>query len=213
MPEILVSDAIIECPTLSVKQQASFGVYPISHATINCTKPREVYSKTLEDESFRLALDLLAPIRDDFRLADYATSFNWDKISTEFRAQMLKHQELPPRSGVVSWYAVVFRSKRRTDCNNVDLYEADRLAYNEAFTETNGSLLKYWYTDLDAENNCLATCVWTSRDIARSVNLLPRHREAAQLSAGSYVHYNIDRYRIAWDRDKKILEVTPWTID
>ncbi|KAJ2838834.1 hypothetical protein FBU31_000828 [Coemansia sp. 'formosensis'] len=213
MPEILVSDAIIECPTLSAKEQASVGVCPISHAATNSEKPREVYSKTLEDESLRQALNLLAPIRDDFRLADYATSFNWDKISTEFGTQMLKHQELPPRSGAVSWYAVVFRSKRRTDCNNVDLFEADRLAYNEAFTTTNGSLLKYWYTDLDAENNCLATCVWTSRDIARSVNLLPRHREAAQLSAGSYVHYNIDRYRITWVPDKENLEVTPWTID
>ncbi|KAJ2790429.1 hypothetical protein GGI18_001801, partial [Coemansia linderi] len=144
MPEILVADPI--CPSLSAK--------PCPHSD---TRPREVYSPTLEDESLRKALHLLAPTSDDFRLADYATSFNWPDISAELQAQFAHHQDLPPRQGPVSWYAVVFRSKRRTDCNNIDLFEADRLAYNEAFTVTNGSLLKYWYTDLDKDNNCLAT--------------------------------------------------------
>ncbi|KAJ2017941.1 hypothetical protein GGI13_000743 [Coemansia sp. RSA 455] len=210
MPEILVANTDVACPALSAKQQAPVGICPISHTTSD--NVREVYSETLEDESLRQALKLLAPIRKDFRLADYATSFNWDEISAEFQAQRPNYQALPSRSGTLSWYAVVFRSKRRTDCNNVDLFEADRLAYQEAFTTTNGSLLVYWYTDLDDDNNCLATCVWTSRDIARSVNLLPRHREAVQLSAGSYVHYNIDRCRITWLPEEERLEVTPWTI-
>ncbi|KAJ2689681.1 hypothetical protein IWW39_001273 [Coemansia spiralis] len=121
MPEILVADPI--CPSLSAK--------PCPHSD---TRPREVYSPTLEDESLRKALHLLAPTSDDFRLADYATSFNWSDISAELQAQFAHHQDLPPRQGPVSWYAVVFRSKRRTDCNNIDLFEADRLAYNEAFT-------------------------------------------------------------------------------
>ncbi|KAJ2905163.1 hypothetical protein GGI21_004199 [Coemansia aciculifera] len=166
------------------------------------------YHETQQDERMRQALKLLAPTQDDFRLVDYATRFNWPEMAAEYASQLSKHSDLPSRDKLpATWYAVVFRSKRRTDCNNVDLFEADRLAYNEAFSTTNGSLLKYWYCDLDKDNNCLATCVWTSRDLARSVNLLPRHREAARLSAGSYVHYNIDRYQITWLDDKKKFDV------
>ncbi|KAJ2640714.1 hypothetical protein GGF44_002463, partial [Coemansia sp. RSA 1694] len=208
MPEILVSAATNDlshptCKKSTAAAATAVGVCPIAHhqtGTATDEKSQVVYSETQEDESLRQALKLLAPTRDDFRLADYATSFNWSDISSEFHSQLSNYSALPSRSSTatttkefaVSWYAVVFRSKRRADCNNIDLYEADRLAYNEAFATTNGSLLAYWYTDLDGDNNCLATCVWTSRDIARSVNLLPRHREAARLSAGSYVHYNID---------------------
>ncbi|PIA14626.1 hypothetical protein COEREDRAFT_35106, partial [Coemansia reversa NRRL 1564] len=149
--------------------------------------------------SMREALKLLKPIRDDFRLADYSQSFNWDEINSK----------LPSRTEY-SWYAVVFRSKRKVDCQTGDLFDADKMAYEEAFNSTNRSLLVYWYTGLDDDNNCLATCVWSSRDIARSVNSLPRHKEAARLSAGSYVHYNIDRCRISWLPSEQKLTVSPW---
>ncbi|KAJ2802359.1 hypothetical protein H4R20_003310 [Coemansia guatemalensis] len=171
------------------------------------------YSPTREDESMREALKLLTPIRDDFRLADYAQSFNWDKISDEFHRQLKRFDDpllqLPKRTEY-SWYAVVFRSKRKVDCSNSDLFEADKMAYEEAYKSTNGSLLVYWYTGLDDDHNCLATCVWSSRDIARSVNSLPKHKEAARLSADVYVHYNIDRYRISWVPTEQKLNVAPW---
>ncbi|KAJ1955174.1 hypothetical protein GGI12_005622, partial [Dipsacomyces acuminosporus] len=114
--------------------------------------------------------------------------FNWSEISSKFGAALDGHSHLPgrPATDDISWYAVVFRSKRREDCNNLDLFEADRLAYDEAFAHTNGALLVYWYTDLDEDNNCLATCVWTSRKHALSVNSLPKHRDAARLSSGAY---------------------------
>ncbi|KAI8320536.1 hypothetical protein GQ54DRAFT_246983, partial [Martensiomyces pterosporus] len=146
--------------------------------------------------ALRQALKMLAPVRDDFRLADYSTSFNW------------AHDHLPHRPpGDLSWYAVVFRSRRKADCNNVDLFEADRLAYTEAFANTNGALLVYWYTGLDKDSNCLATCVWASRGHAVSVSSLPAHKDAARLSAGSYVHYKIDRQRIEWLPEESKLQV------
>ncbi|KAJ2485253.1 hypothetical protein EV174_001858, partial [Coemansia sp. RSA 2320] len=184
------------------------NVCPVMHGSAARTGTTPIYTKTREDESMRQALKLLNPIRDDFRLADYAESFNWAEISAEFQTQLLVHADLPPKadSAPDNWYAVVFRSKRRTDCNNVDLFEADRNAYREAFSSTNGSLLMYWYTELDADDNCLATCVWSNRELARSVNMLPAHREAARLSAGSYVHYIIDRVCITWLPDEARLD-------
>ncbi|KAJ2800676.1 hypothetical protein H4R21_003082 [Coemansia helicoidea] len=168
------------------------------------------YAETRQDESLRAALKLLRPASDDFWVGDYAQSFNWDEIGREYERQLGAHAGLPERASEDGWYAVVFRSKRNPECNHRDLFDADRAAYTEAFEATNGALLVYWFTGLDADNNCLATCVWTGRDIARSVNALPRHKEAARLSAGAYIHYHIDRYGIAWDRARRRLHVAPW---
>ncbi|KAJ2358792.1 hypothetical protein GGF43_000577 [Coemansia sp. RSA 2618] len=181
------------------------------HATDAPTKVLR-YKPTREDEVMRIALKRLNPIRSDFRLADYAQSFNWDQVTQEFRTQLHNNRELDglPARADYEWYAVVFRSKRRADCSNADLFEADERAYTEAFESTNGALLVYWFTGLDEDHNCLATCVWSERDIARSVNSLPRHREAARLSADVYVHYNIDRYRITWVPEQETLDVAPW---
>ncbi|KAJ1664180.1 hypothetical protein IW140_004208 [Coemansia sp. RSA 1813] len=172
---------------------------------------REVYSVTREDESMREALKQFRAVRDDYRTADYGKSFNWAEIATEYKRQLSNFDHLPSRETEdvpIDWFAVAFRSKRRTDCDNVDLFDADRKAYEEAFYGTNKSLLMYWYSDLDDEQNCLATCIWTSRDIARSVNSLPHHHEAARLSAGSYVHYNVGRCRIQWVDDT--FRVSSW---
>ncbi|KAJ1729280.1 hypothetical protein LPJ72_005057 [Coemansia sp. Benny D160-2] len=176
---------------------------------------RPVYTLTREDESMREALKLFQAVRDDYRTADYGESFNWDEIAAEYKKQLIKFNHLPPRElktpeEPLDWFAVAFRSQRRKDCDNVDLFDADKNAYEEAYYATNKSLLMYWYTDLDQDNNCLASCVWTDRDIARSVNTLPHHREAAQLSAGSYVHYTVDRCRIQWDPVNSTFKISPW---
>ncbi|KAJ2774974.1 hypothetical protein IWQ57_000590 [Coemansia nantahalensis] len=168
------------------------------------------YSGTRQDESMRAALKLLRPTRDDFRLGDYAQCFNWDEIGREYQRQLGAHAGLPDRASEDGWYAVAFRSKRNPECRHRDLFDADRDAYTEAFETTNGALLVYWFTGLDADNNCLATCVWTGRDIARSINGLPKHKEAARLADGAYIHHHIDRYSIAWDSAQRRLDVVPW---
>ncbi|KAJ2546490.1 hypothetical protein EV175_005582 [Coemansia sp. RSA 1933] len=183
----------------------------LKRANLANEQERAVYSPTREDESMREALKLFRAVRDDYRTADYGESFNWSEIAAEYKRQLQKHGNLPSReleSENVDWFAVAFRSKRRTDCDSVDLFDADRKAYEEAFYGTNKSLLMYWYSDVDDEQNCLATCVWTSRDIARSINSLPHHREAARLAAGSYVHYNVGSCRIRWTDDT--FRVSAW---
>ncbi|KAJ1795163.1 hypothetical protein LPJ59_004394 [Coemansia sp. RSA 2399] len=173
---------------------------------------RAVYSVTREDESMREALKVFHAVRADYRTADYGASFNWDEVAAEYKRQLANFSHLPSRASdaeePTDWFAVAFRSKRRTDCDNVDLFDADRKAYEEAFYGTNKSLLMYWYSDVDDEQNCLATCVWTSRDIARSINSLPHHREAARLAAGSYVHYKVGCCRIRWTGET--LRVSSW---
>ncbi|KAJ1645135.1 hypothetical protein J3B02_006245 [Coemansia erecta] len=170
------------------------------------------YWPTKQDEIMRQALKKLRTTRDDFRTGDYAKCFSWDEVSDEYRQLNNNdiYEQLPDKPGDLVWYAVVFRSKRREDCNNLDLFMADKEAYEEAYEITNGALLVYWYTDLDKDNNCLATCVWTSRDIARSVNSQPAHRIAAAMAADSYVHYKIDRYRIQWNLKVNKLDLSRW---
>ncbi|KAJ2711709.1 hypothetical protein H4R19_003118 [Coemansia spiralis] len=169
------------------------------------------YWATRQDESLREALKLLKPTRDDYRVGDYSQCFNWDEIGRAYEKQLAAHADLPERTAEDGWYAVAFRSKRNPECNTGDLFDADRNAYTEAFESTNQALLVYWFTTLDDDNNCLATCVWTGRDIARSVNMLPKHKEAARLSAGAYIHYHIDRYRITWNSEQRCLDVAPLT--
>ncbi|KAJ2700153.1 hypothetical protein FB645_005085 [Coemansia sp. IMI 203386] len=192
------ADANIKCPFHS------------SQASTDASQVLKYWS-TKQDERMRQALKKLRTTRDDFRTGDYAKCFSWDEISNEYRRldNENSHEQLPDKPDL-TWYAVVFRSKRRADCNNLDLFMADKEAYEEAYEITNGALLVYWYTDLDEDHNCLATCVWTSRDIARSVNSLPAHRQAASLAAGSYEHYKIDRYRIQWNGNEKTLDLEPW---
>ncbi|KAJ2455085.1 hypothetical protein EV183_001014 [Coemansia sp. RSA 2336] len=215
MTNVLISGTYPDRQQEEVKQQQATEalVTSVSACPLHAPTSQHVlkYSLTQEDEGMREALKLLNPTKDNFRTGDYKECFNWNDISHEFHKQLPNFAHLPKRdAGDLSWYAVVFRSKRRADCSNADLFEADKQAYEEAFSATNGSLLVYWYTGLDEEHNCLATCVWSSRDIARSVNSLPRHREAARLSADVYVHYHIDRYRIEWVPDSQTLTVEPW---
>ncbi|KAJ1719033.1 hypothetical protein LPJ53_006126 [Coemansia erecta] len=223
MPSVLISDTYPtreqladDSKTLVVDSKpkelhVSAAVCPFSQAS-GTSRPVLRYSATQEDERMRQALKVLRTARSDFRTGDYAQSFNWGEISSEYRrlAGGGSHGHLQSRADDLVWYAVVFRSKRRADCNNVDLFMADKNAYEEAYAHTNGALLVYWYSDLDDNNDCLATCVWTSRVIARSVNSLPAHREAAGLAAGAYVHYHIDRYRIQWLAGEERLSLAPW---
>ncbi|KAI9504852.1 hypothetical protein BX070DRAFT_185142, partial [Coemansia spiralis] len=160
--------------------------------------------------SLRAALKSFRPTHKNFRTHDYSKSFNWSEISKIYQQKLGQFAHLPHNKPGLVWFAVAFRSRRRKDCDNLDLFMADKNAYEEAFYATNKSLLMYWYSDVDEENYCLATCVWTSADIARSVNSLPHHKEAARLSAGAYVHYNVEKWRIQWSPQDQEFSVSLW---
>ncbi|PWN44365.1 hypothetical protein IE81DRAFT_273627, partial [Ceraceosorus guamensis] len=93
-----------------------------------------------------------------------------------------------------TWYGVIFRSKRRPFVHNIGLYEADRLAHEEAVSS--GGLMMYWYGTPDALGSNLATCVWTSREAAKVASALPLHKKAASKSSKAYETFELARYRL-----------------
>lgn len=102
----------------------------------------------------------------------------------------------------MSRYIVAFRSTRAKDSPSKDLYEADRLAHEEAVSVSTpphcsrheslirfffsppqrGGLLLYWYGSPTALGSNLATCIWQSRKHAVLANSGPRHLEAIRLA-------------------------------
>jgi len=109
--------------------------------------------------------------------------FNWDRLA-----------ELPvDLTG--EWYGVAFRSARKKGSESLSLYEADRLAHEEAVRS--GGLLVYWYGVPDpATGENLATCIWTSRALAIKANSLPMHATAARFAKEAYALYDLERYTV-----------------
>ncbi|KAJ2374937.1 hypothetical protein GGI05_007214, partial [Coemansia sp. RSA 2603] len=152
MPSVLISGTYPtreqladEAKTLVVDSQPKelhVSACPFSQAA-KSSSPVLRYSATQEDERMRQALKHLQTTHQGFRTGDYAQSFNWAQISAEYRRlrESNSHGHLPGRLSDstedgggegLTWYAVVFRSKRRADCNSVDLFAADKEAYEEA---------------------------------------------------------------------------------
>jgi hypothetical protein len=84
-------------------------------------------------------------------------------------------------------YVVAFRSTRAPNSASIDLYDADRLAHEEAASA--GGLLAYWFgTPLEGIN--LATCIWQSRKHARDASSGENHVIAMKLAAvRPWVHF------------------------
>ncbi|TPX32265.1 hypothetical protein SmJEL517_g04600 [Synchytrium microbalum] len=95
-------------------------------------------------------------------------------------------------TGDLPYFIVAFRSKRKSDADTFALMEADRLAHEEA--KSKGGLLSYWYTTLDDQRQCLAMCVWKSRDWAVLATDGPLHAQAMRLTSRMYEHYTLERY-------------------
>eukprot|EP00850_Spirogloea_muscicola_P002812 SM000011S18990 [mRNA] locus=s11:288091:289197:+ [translate_table: standard] len=98
-------------------------------------------------------------------------------------------------------YAVVFRSIRKLEADSEQLYAADAAAHEEA--KKSGGLLKYWYGTLNEQRECLATCIWSSREHARRALGKPSHIKAMQLASQMYVMYVLERYWIHKCGDSK----------
>lgn len=95
----------------------------------------------------------------------------------------------------------------------IALYEADRLAHEEAVENggvriylllfnadtvllTYQQLLMYWYGVPDVTGLNLATCIWQSRRHAVAAMYKPNHINAMKLSAASFEKYVLERYRL-----------------
>ncbi|KAG0624503.1 hypothetical protein M758_3G252600 [Ceratodon purpureus] len=99
--------------------------------------------------------------------------------------------------GALEFYLVVFRSIRKSSANSDQLYSADAAAHDEA--RLSGGLLKYWYGILNERRECLAMCIWASRDEAVKAIHKPAHREAMKLAPVMYDMYTLERYSLRID--------------
>lgn len=79
--------------------------------------------------SLHRALHAFRPLSPKYASTPYKDAFNWADL-------VLRADEER------DWYCVVFRSKRKPGSDGSPLYEADRLAHEEAVH--NGGLLLYW---------------------------------------------------------------------
>lgn len=59
--------------------------------------------------------------------------------------------------------------------------------------------VKYWYGILNERRECLAMCIWASRDDAVKAIHKPAHREAMKLAPVMYDTYTLERYSLQID--------------
>lgn len=141
------------------------------------------------------AMHKFRPTTEAYAEEPYAEAFNWDEL--ELPAEVERE-----------WYIVAFRSTRAKDSPSKDLYEADRLAHEEAVSR--GGLLLYWYGSPTALGSNLATCIWQSRKHAVLANSGPRHLEAIRLAREMYEIYSLERYVLRKVKGETGVSVVPW---
>ncbi|KAI0311984.1 hypothetical protein OF83DRAFT_1148272 [Amylostereum chailletii] len=146
--------------------------------------------------SLHKSLHGFSPATEHYADAPYADAFNWGDLEL-------------PEDEEREWYCVAFRSIRKTGSETGPLYDADRLAHEEAVH--NGGLILYWYGTPDPATGLnLATCIWQSRAHAVAANARPHHIKAMRLAAASYERYDLERYRLVKPRGQRGVTVEPY---
>ncbi|KAI8617793.1 hypothetical protein BC830DRAFT_1049878, partial [Chytriomyces sp. MP71] len=130
-----------------------------------------------------LGLNYFRAITENYFLAPLPETFNWNQVAG-----------LLGKYWTGDWYIVAFRSVRNDRADAKALYEADGLAHKEALES--GGLLKYWYGTLNEKRQCLAMCIWSSREFARLATKKPYHRLASSLAAEMYESYTLERWSL-----------------
>ncbi|KIO30693.1 hypothetical protein M407DRAFT_68952 [Tulasnella calospora MUT 4182] len=135
--------------------------------------------------------------RHGYAALPYGEAFNWNELEL-------------PEDEEREWYVVAFRSRRKEGSDGSPLYEADRLAHEEAVM--NGGLIMYWYGVPDPTTGLnLATCVWQSRMHAVAANSRPHHIKAMRLAAASYEVYTLERHVLRKEKGSKRVTVEEFT--
>lgn len=99
------------------------------------------------------ALTIFKPVRDDYAVAPYVESFNWQAVVEFLRDLSIAegYQWKKQR-----FYAVTFRSTLKPDVDLQRLHDLDYYSHQEA--TASGGLLKYWFGAKDGQHQNLATC-------------------------------------------------------
>lgn len=111
----------------------------------------EKYSKS--SQLFAKALTIFRPTRDNYALAEYTESFNFQEVIEALRS-LAKAEDY--KWNATDFYVVSFRSQLTPDADPERLFELDAFSHQEAMAS--GGLLKYWYGVKDENRRNLATC-------------------------------------------------------
>ncbi|GJE94969.1 hypothetical protein PsYK624_111460 [Phanerochaete sordida] len=191
------SHPILYLPPLLSKLPEGYS-YQVDHSSKNKPLSTDTHLPDIDPASLQLhkALHKFQPVTGEYAETSYEEAFNWDELEL-------------PEDAEREWYAVVFRSKRKEGSDGGPLYQADRLAHEEAVH--NGGLILYWYGIPHPETGLnLATCIWQSRKHAIAANSQPHHISAMRLAAASYERYELRRYRLSKIPGERTLRVAPY---
>ncbi|KAG1869822.1 hypothetical protein C8R48DRAFT_653348 [Suillus tomentosus] len=146
--------------------------------------------------SLHKALHHFRPVTPYYAELPYDEAFNWSELEL-------------PEDEEREWYCVAFRSKRLPGSDSGPLYDADKLAHEEAVLS--GGLIMYWYGVPDPETGMnLATCIWQSRKHAVAANSHPHHIRAMMLAASSYEVYTLERHKLRKLRGERGVTIHPF---
>ncbi|TFK44676.1 hypothetical protein BDQ12DRAFT_661373 [Crucibulum laeve] len=147
--------------------------------------------------SLHKALHHFKPLSPYYADHAYGEAFNWSQL-------------VLPEDEEREWYCVVFRSRRKAGSDGGLLYDADKLAHEEAVR--NGGLIMYWYGIPNPETGMnLATCIWQSRKHAIAANSRPHHINAMRLAVDSYDVYALERHRLQKVKGETGVTIEPFT--
>ncbi|KAG1790558.1 uncharacterized protein HD556DRAFT_1242158 [Suillus plorans] len=154
--------------------------------------------------SLHKALHHFRPVTSYYAELPYDEAFNWSELEL-------------PEDEEREWYCVAFRSKRLPGSDSGPLYDADKLAHEEAVlsggvcNQPLFTLIMYWYGVPDPETGMnLATCIWQSRKHAVAANSHPHHIRAMMLAASSYEVYTLERHKLRKSRGERGVTIHPF---
>ncbi|KAJ3064553.1 hypothetical protein HDU98_012041 [Podochytrium sp. JEL0797] len=144
-------------------------------------------------------LDHFHAVTEDYFHASLPDCFNWDEVAERLGSEWEGE-----------WFLVAFRSVRNHFADAKQLYDADALAHSEALES--GGLLKYWYGSLNEKRECLAMCIWSSRDFAKLATRKPYHILAMSLAGRMYESYTLERWSLIKKKGEKTFHLEQFKI-
>ncbi|KAF2723574.1 hypothetical protein K431DRAFT_301484 [Polychaeton citri CBS 116435] len=151
----------------------------------------------IQHQLFAKALTNLQAVRSDYTTAPYDVSFNWDAVVDSYRQSIAAANVQAEVPSEQSFFVIVFRSQLKEGADKERLGQHDELAHEEAVVS--GGLLKYWFGVAGTDRRNLATCLWRSRNEARSGGTGPGHVAAMQFARRSYDEWFVQMLRLTVD--------------
>ena len=126
------------------------------------------------------AFEALTPVSDAYAHLPVADAFDWSDVAGQL--------------GYGEWYLVVFRSRRRAECDEGRLSDMDERAHQEAASSP--GFVFYFKGPLSTDRSCLSFCMWDSRAEARAAAGQPEHVTAVSVLDEMYESYRLEFIRV-----------------